>query len=289
MSLESLRISQQPRLCDGSLVIGFSGWMDGGEVSTGTIQWLVDSLGADPVAEIPPEGYYIYNFPGTMDVSAMFRPHIRIHDGLVETFEPPSNTFYHDQTNDLLLFNGKEPNLNWESFADALIAFAVNSGVTSVFFIGSFAGMVPHTRDPRLTGSVSDEALKSILAQHGFGFTNYEGPGSFASFMMTRAGQRGLRMASLVAEIPPYIQGANPRCIDAVARKLCAVLRIQADFQSLRSLGDEWERRVDEVLAEKGDLSEYIEKLEEGYDHEVFNTQMSDLKHFLQQRGIRLD
>ena len=54
--------------------MAFSGWMDGGDVSTGTVRRMVELLDAEYVAEIDPEPFYIYNFPGTMEVAAMFRP-----------------------------------------------------------------------------------------------------------------------------------------------------------------------------------------------------------------------
>ena len=59
-----LRIDDCPTLHDATLVLAFSGWMDGGDVSTGTVQRLVELLSADPIAEIDPEPFYIYNFPG---------------------------------------------------------------------------------------------------------------------------------------------------------------------------------------------------------------------------------
>ena len=74
-----------PSLENATLVLAFSGWMDGGEVSTGTVRRLVDLLGADQIADIDPEPYYIYNFPGSMEVAALFRPHIEIEEGLVRT------------------------------------------------------------------------------------------------------------------------------------------------------------------------------------------------------------
>src|SRR5258708_27767975 len=77
---DALRIHDCPSLHQGTLVLALSGWMDGGDVSTGTVQRLVDLLGARPIAEINPEEFYIYNFPGSMEVATLFRPHIRIED-----------------------------------------------------------------------------------------------------------------------------------------------------------------------------------------------------------------
>lgn len=289
MGSERLRIHTPLRLRDGGLIVAFSGWMDGGEVSTGTVDWLVRKLGASVVGSIAPEGFYIYNFPGSMEISALFRPHTRIDDGVVSVYEPPENTFYCAPQHELALFRGKEPNLNWEAFADCMFGFAAQAGVRTLCFVGSYAGAVPHTRQPRVQTTVSDPRLKPALEQLGVSFTEYAGPASFATHLLVQARHRGFRMASLVAEIPAYIQGTNPKCIEAVLRKLVALLGLRVDLNELRELSTAWEERVNSVLEGKPDLASHIRKLEEDYDNEVFDTQMGDLKEWLEQQGIRLD
>ena len=289
MADDRLKIRSRPKLSDGRMVLAFSGWMDGGDVSTGTVEWLVKTLDAQRVADIDPEGFYIFNFPGPMEVSALFRPHTRIEDGVIEAYQPPANTFFCHASDRLLLFNGKEPHLNWREFADCLFAFASQVGVSSMYFIGSVGSALPHTREPRLMSTVSDGSLKSELEPYVAKFANYEGPASFSTYLMTEARERGVRMASLVAEIPAYIQGTNPKCIEAMMRKLAAILGLQVGLDRLRSIADAWEQRLNQALEPEQDLAKYIRKLEEDYDNEVFDTQMDDLKEWLQRRGIRVD
>ncbi len=279
----------EPHLENGRLVLAFTGWMDGGDVSTGTVKWLAKSLDAQPVADIDPESFYICNFPGSTEVSALFRPKTKIVDGVIEELTPATNTFFCDQGTQLVLFDGKEPNLNWGRFADRVFSFAERVGVAVIYFVGSYAGMVPHTREPRLTSTVSDAGLKPELARYGVDFTNYEGPASFATSLLTQASQRGFRMASVVAEIPSYIEGKNPRCIEAVVRKLAAILGLQVNVDKLRKAADDWEHRLTETLEDNPEVAELVGKLEEHYDDEVFDTQMGDLKTWLKQRGLRVD
>ena len=47
MTSERLSIQKNPMLRNPRLLLGFSGWMDGGEVSTGTVRCLIDKLEAD--------------------------------------------------------------------------------------------------------------------------------------------------------------------------------------------------------------------------------------------------
>lgn len=289
MASERLLIRSRPALCDGRMIVALSGWMDGGDVSTGTVEWLVRTLEAAKVAEIAPEGFYLYNFPGSMEIAALFRPSTKIEDGLIISYEPPASEFYCDPTSNLLLFNGKEPHLNWSAYADGLFSFAQDAGVKTIYFVGSVAGTVPHTREPRLTSSVSDECVKRALEPLGVRFTDYEGPASFATFLMTQAGQHGLMMASLVAEVPAYIQGTNPKSIEAVVRKLAAMLGLRISLDRLRAITDAWEKRLHELLEREEELARHIEKLEADYDNEVFDSELGDLKEWLQQRGIRVD
>jgi hypothetical protein len=158
-----LRIRECPVLDKGTLVLALNGWMDGGDVSTGTVQRLVDLLGARPIAEIDPEPFYIYNFPGSMEIAALFRPHIRIEDGQVASCDMPLNSFFCREPANLLLFIGREPNLRWRAFGDCIVALAHRMGIRRVVFVGSFGGAVPHTREPRLHVTCSEARLLSAM------------------------------------------------------------------------------------------------------------------------------
>jgi proteasome assembly chaperone (PAC2) family protein len=266
---ESLRLLHRPRLHDARLVLALSGWMDGGDVSTGTVQRLVDLLDAHPIAEIDPDPFSIYNFPGSMEVAAMFRPHVEIEDGLVKSIDLPSNTFYCHEPANLILFLGHEPNLRWRSFGECILELVRITGVRRILFVGSFAGSVPHTREPRLYVTCSDETLLPEMERYGVRRSGYEGPGSFTSYLMTQAPSAGLEMSSLVAEIPSYVQGTNPASIEAVTRRLAKILRLPLDLDKLRSASTEWEIRVSTAVEEDNDLGERVRQLEEAYDTEL--------------------
>ncbi len=255
------------------MLLAFTGWMDGGDVSTGTVRGLIDEFGAHPVAEIESEGFYIYSFPGSMELTALFRPHIHIEDGIVRKFETPRNVFYASEERKLAFFVGKEPNLNWREFSRCLFDCASGLGIASIFFVGSFAGSVPHTREPRLHVSVSHPRLREKLRAYDLRPTNYEGPGSFMTYLTTQATERGVEMANIVAEIPAYLQGVNPSSIEAVTRRLAAILEIEVDLSKLRSVSNEWESRVTEAVRRDSDMAENVRKLEERYDDDLLQTE----------------
>ncbi|MBN1363101.1 MAG: PAC2 family protein [Sedimentisphaerales bacterium] len=289
MTDSRLRIQDSPEFREPRLIVGFSGWMDGGDVSTGTLRVLVEKLEAHQFAEISPEGFYIYNFPGAMDLTALFRPHCRIREGLVRVLEFPKNAFYGSVQHDVILFLGKEPNLDWESYADHILRICARFGVRMIYFIGSVSGLVPHTRDPHMFCSVSDPQLKPVFDRFGIGFSDYEGPASIATYLTVKARQSGIDMVNLVATVPAYVQGNNPKCIDAVVRRIAGMIGVELHLDDLRAAADEFEKKLNEVVNEQPELAESIVKLEQDYDNEVFNNEMTDLKQWLHQKGIRLD
>ena len=243
MASGKLSIYKEPKLRDPRLLLGFSGWMDGGDVSTGTIKCLIDKLDAKRFAQIEPNGFYIYSFPGSMEVTALFRPHTKIKDGLIKTYEIPTNTFFYSEGSDLILFLGREPNLQWDEFAECIFSVCAEFGVKMIYFIGSVAGLVPHTREPRLFCSVSGAELRETFQHYGVKFTNYEGPASIVTHLTASCGKRDLSMVNLIATIPAYVQGINPKCIEAVTRRLAGMLGLEIEFDDLRTISDEFEKK----------------------------------------------
>ena len=150
---------------------------------------------------------------------------------------------------------------------------AARTQISTILFVGSFGGTVPHTREPRMFVSVSDAKLKPLYQRYGVRLSNYEGPGSFVTYLMTQAGKHGLEMASFVAEIPGYLQGTNPRSIEAVTRRLASILGLQLDMAQLRVDSDEWENQVTAAVAKDTELAEQIRKLEEQYDDDLIDTE----------------
>jgi len=289
MSSDKLKIYKRPNFNSPRLLLGLSGWMDGGEVSTGTVKCLIDQLGAQKFAEIGPEGFYIYSFPGSMEIAALFRPYTKIKNGLIKSCEIPADAFFYSEENDLILFLGKEPNLQWEEFAECIFSLCEQFGVKMIYFIGSVAGLVPHTREPRLFCTLSDAGLKETFQHYGVKFTSYEGPASIITYLTANCNKRGLSMATFVATIPAYVQGSNPKCIEAVTRRLVGMLELQIKLDDLRAVSDDFEKKLSEIVQEQPELESNIHKLEEDYDNEIFNSEMVDLKKWLEQQGIRVD
>src|SRR3954466_5567137 len=104
-----LTLLDTPRLRDAPMLLALTGWMDGGLVSTGTVKHLMDGRDLTEVARIDPAGFYIDAFPGSMELTALFRPSVKYEGGLVTEFDMPSDEFYADPSAKMAFFLGKEP------------------------------------------------------------------------------------------------------------------------------------------------------------------------------------
>ena len=265
----ALTIRNLPDLAGGTMLLALTGWMDGGHVSTGTVRHLMRDRDLTAVGCVEPGGFYIDNFPGDMQVSAVFRPEVKHEGGLVTRFDMTENEVAADPGAGLAFFVGREPNLDWPGFADAIFDVCRRLGVTRIIFIGSFGGTVPHTREPRLFGSVSAKSMLPLLEKHNIRPSDYEGPASFASYLIYRAAKHGVEMLSMAAEIPGYLQGTNPTSIEAVARRLSQILGIPVNLAKLRDASTAWELKVSDAIEKDDDLAKRVRKLEEQYDNEL--------------------
>lgn len=289
MADDDLTIHAHPDLSETSMILGLSGWMDGGDVSTGTVEYLIDKFDAQELAEIRPGNFYIYNFPGPMELSALFRPHARIADGLVEEFIEPTNTFYYNETHNLILFRGKEPNMKWGEYADCVMRVATEFNVRRICFVGSVSSLVPHTRQPRFHSSVTDEEFRTVAESHGLNPTNYEGPASMVTYLVTRSRDLGIQMATIVAEIPAYVQGKNFKCIESVTKKLAGLFDLPDIFNDLRGMSEDFEKGLNEAINKKKELSEHIKKLEQVYDSDSDEFVAEDLKDWFDRQNLELN
>jgi len=283
--MKNLTIYEKPNLEAPSLVLGFSGWMNGGSVSTETVKYLRDKLKAKKIAEIDPKEFYIFNLPGTMEQVAQFRPYTKIKDGFLIDFEYPKSEFFVDERSEVILFSGKEPNLRWDEYANCIFQLGEKFGVRKMYFVGSVAGPTPHTREPRILCSVSSEYQKATLKDYDVRFTDYEGPASITTLLNKLSKDKGIEMTNFVAEIPIYVQTKNPKGVEAVIRRLVRLLDMHIDLGDLDRMSGEFEKNINATVAKQPELAKQIKKLEENYDKELFN-QDKDFEKWLKQQGI---
>lgn len=284
-----LTIYDKPPLKAPRLVFGLSGWMDAGDVSTGAIEFLNESLKARPFAEIDPEDFYLYAAPEGLEDDPLLRPLSVIEGGLLEDFEEPLARFTHDLSRNIILFTAREPNCQWRRFSECLFQITAQFNVEEIFFVGSITGSVPHTRRPRFFGAANEPDLLQRLDALGLRPVNYEGPASFATYLMREAALRHIPMLSIVAEIPAYVEGRNARCIEATIKKLEKALNVDVDVSPLQQQAESFERKLNRMVERREDLTAVVRRMESEYDRIATDAQMDHLRDWFKRQGMRQD
>ncbi len=154
---DRLIIQDRPELVAPYIMVGLKGWLNAGEVSTGSIDYLRLKLGARPFAHIEPSGFYVYQIPSSAAEQTM-RPLVTIKEGLVRKLDLPRNEFFFWKSgavHDLILFLGAEPNLDWPAYTQAILDVARQFQVPRIYSLGGIFDQVPHTRKTRILATIS--------------------------------------------------------------------------------------------------------------------------------------
>lgn len=260
-----LVLTQQPSLRAPYLIAGFGGWPNGGNVSTDTVYFLQSTLRAERIGEITSDDLYIYSSP-----TLASRPITVIRKGRLESLRFPSNTLFAYQgqgaEHDLLLLQGIEPDLHWQQFANAIVECLRLFKAQRLYTIGGYLDYTPHTRTPRLSAVVTHEALKAELIPHDVDLTDYEGPTSIQSYLLSICRAHGIEGISLWGSAPSYVQGSYPRVTQSMLRLLSQMWNLALDLEEIEEQALELEATLNEQIDTNPELADYIRRLEQAYD-----------------------
>ena len=266
----NLIITEKPKLRHPYMVCGISGWLDGGESATGSIKYLVRKLGAKTFAKIPLDKFHVFQVPGQLSL----RPHIKIKEGVLKEHRFPKNQFFYwvnpNADNDLILFQGTEPNLNWEEYAEAMLSIAEEFAVTRIYLLGGVLDKTPHTKEPGVSCVCSSEQLKEEMQKYNVQFGNYEGPGRFGTMLLYICQKKRIEMISITARATYYpefniIVQRNPKAIRTVIRRLNSLLRLNLESSDLDREVEEFEAKIGFMVSHNPEFQTYVEELEKDF------------------------
>jgi len=257
--MEEIAYLERPVLNKPYLIMGFEGWPNAGEISSFALRHLIDYLGARKFASIPTENFY--------QMSSL-RPMAVIKEGRLVELKSSGNHFYYVKglpSNDLILFLGVEPHLQWNVFTDLILDLAGRFHVMELFTIGGTYDYVPHTYPAMVSCLFNHEELQERVARAGLGLTEYSGPISIHTFVLDAAKKRDLRAISLWGHVPQYLQTRNVKGVCAVLKRLIDLTGIKIDLSELEKAGDYFDQQINQLVEEDPKLQEVISKLEEVY------------------------
>ena len=259
---------------DPIMVIAFAGWNDAGGASTWAIRSLIEKTIATEILTFDSEEFYDFSRE---------RPTVHL-DGESRSLSWPKNTISLSNDGSLLLMEGVEPQLNWQTFTQNILAEAQKYNVSMIITLGSLLAEVPHSR-PVLIHGVSENT--EINRTYGLQTSSYEGPTGIIGVINQLSTDAGIPNMSFWATVPNYVAGAeSPKAALALIEKLKTTLNLSLNTTDLEIASSAYERQINQIIEGDEDTSKYVDELEDNYDagdYEVASPEdfVKDVENFL--------
>jgi proteasome assembly chaperone (PAC2) family protein len=264
--MDNVVFDREPPTNLTTLVMAFGGWIDAGRAATGALRHLVRDRGAERVARIDAEEFFVFT---------QERPEVRLREDGDRDIRWPRSEFFAwapgDGGDGLLLFRGPEPHQKWRTYTKAFLDVAERCGVKRIISLGALLAGAPHTRPIRVTGRATDPAARELLEAWGiYRRPTYEGPTGISTIVLDAAGRRGMHNVGFMGQAPHYLQDSeNPAAIEALVSYTARLLRLTPDMSQFAKAIQDFRAQCDKAVARDRATREHVQQLEQQYDAEA--------------------
>jgi proteasome assembly chaperone (PAC2) family protein len=285
---DAVELRERPQSEQMYMLVGWEQWADGGSVSSGLPRFLVQETGARKIGHIRPDGFYLFQIPGTHD---LVRPVVKFEDGFPESLEARRNNFYFtgDDKQGIVLFTGDEPHMDVERYVEALLSAARELGVQRIVSMAGVYGELPYDKERLVSAIYSKPALKPELEKLAVNFSDYHGGASIGSYLCRRAADAGIECVGFYAFIPTYdfssiLQMGQGIRIEndfgawyGVLKRINFMLKTRFDLTEIQEKYAELTRTIAARLAEldrespEAGIQEYVARLSEDFEEVIFD------------------
>lgn len=236
------------------LVLAYEGWSDAGEAASSAAAYLSRVLGATEIASISSDDFFDFT-----DVRPMVS-----RQGGKRRIVWPSTTFSlvkgDDEHPDLVIVTGPEPQLRWQSYADAVVGIAKGLGVVKAIALGAYLGEVTHYRAVPVGASSNDEGM---ARKEGLATSLYEGPTGILGVLDAALDDAGIPSVAIWASVPCYSVPVSPKASLALLSVFSRIIGRSLDLGPLEQEAREYEERMDEIVADDENIAAYVARIEE--------------------------
>ena len=247
------------------MLVALRGLFDIGGVATSALDWMLKERDALVIADIDPDPFFDFT---------QERPEQFIDEDGEKQIRWPENEFmiirYPEGARDMIVLNGIEPHVSWNTFTQCVVSVAQGLGCNLVVSLGAAAEQVPHTRVPLVVGSTTNEDLAMRL---GLSRPQYQGPTGVAGVMLDALDRAGIPSVSLRVGVPHYLMHAqHPKSAAALLQHLQHVLGIPTDHTNLVDEMSRWQELHDAAVEGDPEASAYVKMLERRKDQLIEKT-----------------
>ena len=245
-----INLWEKPTSTENYMIVGWRQWADAGGISSELPQYLIEKTGAQKIGEIKPDGFYLFQIPGTHH---FLRPEIKLEEGYRQELEMRRNEIFYagDDKKGLVIFLGDEPHMNEEQYAEAFFDVAEALNVKRAAAVGGVYGPMPYDRDREISCVYSLRRMKKELADYAVKFSNYEGGTTIGTYLIDKAEHREIEFLAFYAFVPAYDFGQ-------LSLSQQQGIRIETDFKAWYDLM----RRFNHMFHLDIDLSELEQESE---------------------------
>ena len=265
--MEHVRWLARPQLRRPTLIAAFTGWNDAGDAASNSVKHLVESWGAQAMAEIDPEEFTDF---------ATVRPHVRLDAARNRTIVWPTVGVWSASTpgGDVVLVLGPEPALRWRLFSEQIVGIATDLGVGMVITLGALLADVPHTRPVHLIGTSTEQ---DVIDRFDLQRSRYEGPTGIVGVLQDACSRADIPSASLWAAVPAYAsQVPSPKATLALVERVCEILGSPGPIARLQADAAAYDAKVTAFVADDSDLIGYVSRLESMADSGELDDDLAD-------------
>ena len=188
---DAVELLERPDAEEMYMIVGWRQWADAGSTSSGLPEYLIEQTGARKIGSIKPDGFYLFQIPGTHD---LVRPIVKFDQGYPEKLETQHNDLYFTEHNGqgLLIFLGDEPQMDVERYTQSILHIVKTLGVKRIIGLGGVYGELPYNKDRMISSIYSLPELKDEMQNIAVNLSDYHGGASVGSYMCRRSGEQGI-------------------------------------------------------------------------------------------------
>lgn len=194
------------------------------------------------------------------------RPILYFEKDHIDSYEPANLAIYQmkdEADQPFLLLEGYEPDMRWESFANAVVEIAQRLEISSFTWVHAIPFPIPHTR---ATGVTVSGNRREMIDRFSEWKPQTQVPSNVVHLLEYRLIETGFNVAGFVLLVPHYLADNEvPKSALSGLELITAATGLVFPSDDLRDRATAFDTKVNTQVQDNPELSKLIQTLEQGY------------------------